>query len=120
MQATPSLAEAEQAVAEQRRLMAAEGQRHLPELAKALAELGRAYELDERMEDALAAARESVATLLPEFLQNPQRFSAHMRALVTQYVAFAQRSRAQLDSALLTPIAQALGDLTRADDEADG
>jgi hypothetical protein len=43
-----------------------------------------------------------------------------MRALVTQYVALAQRSRAQPDAALLTPIAQALGDLTRAEDDADG
>lgn len=119
MQATSSLIKAEGVVAEQRRRVA-EGGRHRPELAKALAELGRAYEQDDRMEDALAAARESVATLSPEFLQNPQRFSAPMRALVTQYVAFAQRSRAQPDATLLTPIAQALGDLTRADDEADG
>jgi hypothetical protein len=71
------------------------------------------------MEDALAAARESVATLSPEFLQKPQRFSAAIRALVAQYVALAQRSRAEPDEALLTPIAQTLGDLTRTEDEAD-
>jgi hypothetical protein len=117
--ATSSLIKAEGAVAEQRRRVA-EGGRHRPELAEALAELGRAYEQDDRLEDALTAARESVATLSPEFLQNPRHFSGPMRALVTQYVALAQRSRAQPDATLLTPIAQALGDLTRADDEADG
>ena len=108
MHATSSLIKAEGAVAEQRRRVA-EGGRHRPELAEALAELGRAYEQDGRLEDALTAARESVATLSPEFLQNPQHFSAPMRALVTQYVALAQRSRAQPDATLLTPIAQALG-----------
>lgn len=115
-----SLTEAEGAVAAQRRLVATEGGRHRPELATALLELSRAYEREDRVEDALAAARESVATLSPDFLASPQRFSASIRALVTQYVALAQRYRAQPDDGLLGPIAQALGDLTRAEDDADG
>ena len=119
MVTTSSLTEAEQAVAEQRRRIAAEGERHRPELAKALAELARAYEREDRMQDALAAARESVAMLSPDFLQHPRRLSESMRTLVTQYVALAQRCRAQPDEALLTPIAQATGDLTRTEDEAD-
>jgi hypothetical protein len=119
MTTTRSLSEAEEAVAEQRRRIPAEGQRHRPQLAEALSELARAYEREDRMQDALAAARESVATLSPDFLQNPRRLSAPMRALVTQYVALAQRCRAQPDEALLTPIAQATGDITRAEDDAD-
>jgi hypothetical protein len=115
-----SLTQAEQAVADQRRLMAGEGERHRPELANALSELSRVYEREDRIEEALAAARESVATLAPEFLAKPQQVSEAMRTLVTQYVALAQRYRAQPDQALLAPIAQALGDLTRAEDEADG
>jgi hypothetical protein len=117
--ARSSLTQAEAVVAEQRRLVAAEGQRHRPELAKALSELSRAYERDDRIEDALAAARESVTTLSPDFLQNPHRLSESMRTLVTQYVALAQRCRAQPDEALLAPIAQATGDLTRAEDDAE-
>lgn len=117
---TPSVSEAEGAVAEQRRLMAAEGERYRPQLANALSELSRVYDREDRTEDAFAAARESVATLSPDFLQNPRRLSESMRALVTQYVALAQRSRVQPDEALLAPIAQALGDLTRAEDEAEG
>jgi hypothetical protein len=119
MDARSSLTKAEGVVAEQRRLVAREGERHRPQLANALSELSRVYERADRMEDALAAARESVATLSPGFLQNPQRLSESMRALVTQYVALAQRCRAQPDEALLAPIAQALGDLTRVEDEAD-
>ena len=42
-----------------------------------------------------------------------------MRALIAQYVALTQRSRAQPDEIMLAPIAQALGDLTRAEDEAE-
>lgn len=120
MNATPSLTQAEQAVAEQRRLMAGEGERHRPELAKALSELSRVYQREDRTEDALATARESVATLAPEFLAKPQRVSEPMRALVARYVALAQLYRVEPDQALLMPIAQALGDLTRAEDEADG
>jgi phage I-like protein len=88
-------------------------------LAKALLDLSRAYEQDDRMEEALAAAREGVATLSPDFLAKPQSFAVPMRALLAQYVGLAQRSRAQVDEALLAPIAQALGDLTRAEDEAE-
>jgi tetratricopeptide (TPR) repeat protein len=107
----------ETAVADKRRLVADQGDRHRPELAKALLDLSRAYEQDDRMEEALAAAREGVATLSPDFLAKPQSFA--MRALLAQYVGLAQRSRAQVDEALLARIAQALGDLTRAEDEAE-
>jgi hypothetical protein len=107
----------ETAVADKRRLVADQGDRHRPELAKALLDLSRAYEQDDRMEEALAAAREGVATLSPDFLAKSQSFA--MRALLAQYVGLAQRSRAQVDEALLARIAQALGDLTRAEDEAE-
>lgn len=113
------LADAESAVARKRRLVADEGDRHRPELAEALLDLSRAYEQDDRIEDALATARESVATLSPDFLAKPQWFAVPMRALMAQYVALAQRSRARPDATLLAPIAQALGDLTRAEDEAE-
>lgn len=116
---TPSVTEAEQTAAERRRLMAGEGERHRAEFAKALSELSRAYEREDRIADAFATARESVATLSPDFLQDPRRLSESMRALVTQYVTLAQRCRAQPDEALLAPIAQATGDLTRAEDDAD-
>ena len=116
---TPSVTEAEQTAAERRRLMAGEGERHRAEFAKALSELSRAYEREDRMADALETARESVVTLSPGFLQDPRRLSESMRPLVTQYVTLAQRCRAQPDEALLAPIAQATGDLTRAEDDAD-
>jgi hypothetical protein len=119
MDARSSLTQAEGVVAEQRRLLAEEGDRHRPELAKALLELSRAYERDDRTEDALATAHEGVATLAPNFLAKPRWLAGSIRALVAQYVALAQRSRAEPDEALLTPIAQALGDLNRAEDEAD-
>jgi hypothetical protein len=106
-------------VAAKRRLVAEEGNGHRPELAKALLELSRAYEQGDRMEEALATARESVATLSPGFLADPQRFAAPMRALVAQYMALAQRSRVRTDEALLAPVAQVLGNLTRAEDEAE-
>ena len=109
----------ETAVAEKRRLVADEGDRHLPELAKALLDLSRACEQADRIEEALATAHESVATLSPDFLAKPQRFAVPMRALLAQYVALARRSPARPDTALLAPIAQALGDLTLAEDEAE-
>lgn len=119
MTSARSLAEAEQTATAQRRLVASGGQRHQLELANALFELSRAYEREDLMAEALATARESVATLSPEFLNEPPRFSAPMRALVAQYVALAQRCRAQPDEALLAPIGQAIGDLIRAEEEAD-
>jgi hypothetical protein len=119
MNEASSLIEAEGAVAEKRRLVAEEGDRHRPELAKALLELSRAYERDNRSEDALATTHEGVATLAPDFLAKPRWFAEPMRALIAQYVALAQRSRAQPDATLLAPIAQALGDLLRAEDEAE-
>ena len=106
-------------VAAKRQLVAEEGNGHRPELAKALFELSRAYEQGDRIEEALATARESVATLSPGFLADPQRFAAPMRALVAQYMALAQRSRVRTDEALLAPVAQVLGNLTRAEDEAE-
>jgi hypothetical protein len=106
-------------VAAKRRLVAEEGNGHRPELAKALLELSRAYEQSDRIEEALATARESVATLSPDFLAKPQQFAAPMRALVAQYMALAQRSRVRTDEALLAPVAQVLGNLTRAEDEAE-
>jgi hypothetical protein len=106
-------------VTERRRLLAAEGPRHRPELAKALLELSRAYERTDRGGEALAAAKESVATLAPDFLAKPQWFLVPMRALVAQYVALAQRAGEPADEALLAPIAQAMGDLTRSEDAAD-
>jgi hypothetical protein len=106
-------------VAAKRRLVAEEGNGRRPELAEALLDLSRAYERGDRMTEALATARESVATLSPGFLADPPRFAAPMRTLMTQYVALAQRSRVPADDALLAPIAQALGNLTRAEDEAE-
>lgn len=106
-------------VAMKRRLVAEEGSRHRPELAKALLDLSRAYEHGDRMEDALATAHDGVSTLSSAFLADPQRFAAPMRTLMAQYMGLVQRSRARADDALLAPIAQALGNLTRAEDEAE-
>lgn len=88
-------------------------------LAQALAELSRALEKAEREQEAEGAARESVGTLAPEFLANPRQLAAPMRALVGQYVALAQRRGGHPDETMLGPIAQALGDLTRAEDAED-
>lgn len=113
-----SLAE-EAEVATQRRLVAEEGNRHRPDLAKALLDLSRAYEQSDRMEDALASAHDGVSTLSSEFLADPRRFAAPMRTLIAHYLALVQRSHARADDVLLAPIAQALGNLTRAEDEAE-
>ena len=114
-----SVPEAESVVAEKRRSVAEEREGRRSDLAKALLELSRAYERDDRTEDALATAHEGVATLAPDFHAKPKRFAEPMRALIAQYVALTQRSRAQPDEIMLAPIAQALGDLTRAEDEAE-
>lgn len=103
-------------VAERRHNLAAGQPGQRPELAKALLELSRAYERAERDEEALVAAKESVATLEADFLAKPRWFAVPMRALLSQYVALAQRLGEQPDVALLEPIAQALGNLTRAED----
>lgn len=89
------------------------------ELAQALSDLGRALERADRGGEAVGAAREGVAMLSPAFLADPRRFATPMRALVGQYVALAQRSGEHPDEAMLGPIAQALGDLTRAEDAED-
>jgi hypothetical protein len=107
----------EAAVADARRLVDREGERHRPELARALLDLSRAYERRDRIEDALAAARESAETLSPDFLAKPQGFVVPMRAIIAQYVGLAQRLRIQPDAALLAPIAAALGGIIRAEDE---
>jgi len=88
-------------------------------LAQALAELSRALAKADREKEAEDAARESVGTLAPEFLANPRQLAAPMRALVGQYVALAQRRGGHPDEAMLGPIAQALGELTRAEDAED-
>src|SRR5512147_1291373 len=106
-------------VATQRRLVAEEGNRHRPGLAEALLDLSRAYEQGDRVEDALATAHDGVSSLSSDFLADPRRFAAPMRTLIAQYLALVQRSRARADEALLAPIAQALGNLTRAEDEAE-
>ena len=111
-----SLAE-EAEVATKRRLVAEEGSRHRPELARALLDLSRAYDQGDRMEDALTTAHDGVSTLSSDFLADPRRFAAPMRTLIAHYMALVQRSRARADDALLAPIAQTLGDLTRAEDE---
>jgi hypothetical protein len=111
-----ALAAAEAAVADKRRLLAAEGDQHRGELSRALLELSRALQGADRDDDALAAAEESVRVLAPAFLARPAWFAAPMRAVIAQYVALAQRLRRGPDEALLAPLAQALGDLARAED----
>ena len=118
MSQQPPLAE-EAEVATKRRLVAEEGSRHRPALAEALLDLSRAYEQGNRIQDALATAHDGVSTLSPDFLADPRKFAAPMRTLIAQYMALVQRSRARADDALLAPIAQTLGDLTRAEDEAE-
>jgi hypothetical protein len=110
---------AEAVVAEQRRRLTTDGARHRAELAKALYELSRTYDRSDRTADALIAAKEGIAALSPAFLQKPQWFAVPMRALIAQYVALAQRSREPPDTALLGPIAKALGEVTRAEDTAE-
>jgi len=110
------LAEAEAAVADKRRLFAAEGEARRDELAMALLELSRALQDAGRDDDALAAAEESVRVLSPAFLARPARFAIPMRTVIAQYAAQAQRLRRPPDEALLAPLAQALGDLARAED----
>jgi hypothetical protein len=116
-QGRPLAEEAE--VARKRQLVAEEGDRRRPELAGALLDLSRAYDQADRTPDTLSAAREAVEILSPTFLASPKDFEPLMREIVTHYVALAQRSRTRPDEALLAPIAQALGDLTRAEDEAE-
>ena len=111
-----SIGQAESLVAEKRRLLESDGPRQRPELSKALLDLSRAYEGADRGSDALAAAKESVATLAADFLAKPGGLAMLMRGLLSQYVSLAKRSGETPDEALLAPIAQALGDLTRAED----
>lgn len=89
------------------------------ELAQALADLSRALEHADREDEAVAVARESVGTLAPDFLAKPRQLATPMRALVGQYVALVQRRGGHPDDPVLGPIAQALGDLTRAEDAED-
>jgi hypothetical protein len=105
----------------QRKRRAGEGDPQRLELAQALSDLARAFERADREAEALGAAQESVAALSPAFLADPRRFASPMRALVGQYVALARRRGEHPDEAMLGPIAQALGELTRAEDaEEDG
>jgi hypothetical protein len=111
--------EAEATVADRRRRLAEAGERDPAELARALLELSRAYEKADRTSEAVAAAQEGVAVLSPAFLAKPAAMASAMQAVMVQYVSLAQRQRQEPDAALLTPIAQAMGGLTRAEDEAD-
>lgn len=119
MTSSLDLAEAEAAVADQRRALAGGGLADRSGLAKALLRLAQARLRADLEEAALAAAEEGVAVLSPAFLDKPARFAVPMRALLAEYVAMAQRLRRRPDEALLAPVAQALGTLTRAEDEAD-
>ena len=112
-EADPLDVEQAQALVEQKRRSGAAGRLGL---AQALAELSQALEKVDREQEAEGAARDSVNTLAPDFLANPRQFAAPMRALVGQYVTLAQRRGGHPDETVLGPIAQALGELTRAED----
>ena len=106
-------------VGEAEREVADARERGPAELAAALLELSRAYEKADRTADAVTAAREGVAVLSPAFLAKPPAMASAMQAVMAQYVSLAQRQGQKPDAALLTPIAQAMGGLARAEDEAD-
>lgn len=109
--------QAEALVAEKRR--AAGGPQQRVELAQALLGLSHALEQDDRGADAAVAAREGVSVLAADFLAKPAAFAAPMRAQMAEYVAITKRTGVRLDEALLAPIAQALGDVTRVEDADD-
>lgn len=111
-----AIGQAEALVAEKRK---AAGPQQRVELAQALLGLSHALEQDDRGADAAAAAREGVSVLAADFLARPSAFAAPMRAQMAEYVAIAKRTGARLDEALLAPIAQALGDVTRIEDADD-
>lgn len=113
------IAAAERAVAAARAAGAGPGGGHPADVARALLALSIALERGDRDADALAAAREGVAVLSPAFLAKPAVHAQPMRALVAQYVALAQRLHQPPDAALLAPVADALGALTRAEDAAE-
>ena len=96
------------------------GERPGSDLAQAQLDLSRAYEAAGRQEDALDASRDGIETLSPRFLAEPAGLAEAMRALVTQYVSLSQHARTKPDAALLQPVAQALGDLARAEDAREG
>lgn len=96
------------------------GERPAREVARAQLDLARAYEAAGREDDALAASRVGIEALSPAFLAEPAALADAMRELVTQYVAIGRHARTRPDEALLQPIAQALGDLARAEDAGDG
>ena len=111
--------EAEAKVAETRRGLAEAGDQGPAGLARTLLELSRAYDEADRTGDAVAAAHEAVAVLSPAFLAKPTAMASAMQAVTAQYVSLAQRRRQEPDAALLAPIAQAMGGLARAEDDAD-
>lgn len=111
--------EADVLVAEKRKLFAEHGKRHPGELAQALLKVSHALQQAGRDNDALVTAEESVQVLRPAFLAKQAEAVETMREAVTLYVALAQRLRQKPDEALLRPIAQALGDLTRNEDMAE-
>lgn len=108
--------QAEALVAEKRKAASAGGPQQRVELAQALLQLSHALEDDDRGADAAAAAREGVSMLSADFLVKPAAFAGPMRAQMAEYVAIANRTGVPLDEALLAPIAQALGDVTRIED----
>lgn len=112
-------AEQAEALVAEKRQAAAGGPKQRIELARALLGLSRALEQDDRGADAAAAAREGVSVLSADFLAKPAAFASPMRAQMAEYVAIARRAGARLDEALLAPIAQALGDVTRIEDADD-
>jgi hypothetical protein len=111
--------QAERLVAEKRRMSGSDRPRQQSELAKALLDLSLVYDGADRTAEALASAREGVTVLKGEFLATPTRFAAPMRGLLSQYLSLAKRCREKPDDALLGPIAQALGDVTRTEDAND-
>ncbi len=119
MTETSSSTEADVLVAEKRKLLAEQGKMHPGELAQALLKVSRAMQQAGRDNDALVTAEESVQVLRPAFLAKQAAAVETMREAVTQYVALAQRLRQKPDEALLLPIAQVLGDLTRNEDLAE-
>lgn len=111
--------QAEALVAEKRRMPGGDSLQQRSELATALLGLALAYEGADRTADALASAREGVAVLKSDFLAKPAQLAAPMRGLLSQYLSLARRCGEKPDDALLAPIAQALGDLSRTEDAED-
>jgi hypothetical protein len=114
-----TLEQAESRVEVSRRSLAQQGEGSRAALAAALLDLSRVYDEAASTGKAAAAAKESVEVLSPAFLSAPAQHASAMRAAVALYLALVRRSRETADEALLAPIAQAMGDLDRANDAND-